>query len=113
MSGPTKAALAAKLNPDVLAVSPRFTAMLAYFLDEYWADPRIVDMAVTSDGMLLLGTVKDPLLNEFVGDADMLDHNLKGVAQAVDLTPEETEALLTFARAKITDWRDKAWSQHR
>jgi outer membrane murein-binding lipoprotein Lpp len=106
----TRSQLASKLNPNVLKVSPKFTAMLAYFLDERWADPRIVGMTVTSDGILLVGTARDPMMNEIAGEVSDLDRNLAGVSKAVDLTQAETKALKAFAYAKITDWRTKAWA---
>jgi hypothetical protein len=94
--------LAEKLKQ--VKVSPKFTAMLAYFLDEHWTDPQIVDMAITSDGMLLVGTTDDPLLDNLAGSGDDLWSNLRGVAKVAELTDEELTALLARARRKVRSW---------
>jgi hypothetical protein len=93
--------LADKLNPDVVKCSGRFTAMLGFILRERWTDPAIVDMVITSDGFLLLGSETDPMDNEFVGHESDLWRNLRDVARTAGLTARETTRLLTLAQARV------------
>ena len=98
-------ALAQRLNPGRVRVSPKFTAVLAFLLDEEWTQPAIIEMAITSDGFVLAGTTEDPLLDDMIGEAEDLDRNLRGVAEAAGLSGKETQALLDRAASYIKDWR--------
>ena len=91
-----------KLSPDKIKCSGRFTAMLAFILGEHeWSDPEITGMVVTSDGMLLVESTRDPFANEFIGDVADLWKNLRGVAKAAGLTAHETKTFLTLAQQKV------------
>jgi len=96
-----RAAIVEKLHPTRIACSGRFTAMLAYILGEQWTDPAIVDMVITSDGMLLVGSEYDPLDDEFVGDSADLWANLEGVAQTAGLTAREQRSLMDMAEQQV------------
>lgn len=89
--------IARKVDPAHLRVSPRFTAVLAYLVGETWTDPAIVDMTITSDGIVMLATTDDPLFDEILGDRSDLERNIRGVADVVGLTTDETDYLLTRA----------------
>lgn len=101
----TKQRLVDALNPNAMKVSPKFTAMLGFFLDRDWTTPKIVDMAITSDGFVMIGTTDDPFLNEMAGEANDLDRNLRGVATAAGLSDEDAATLISLAYARMTDWR--------
>ena len=97
--------LADQLNPGRVKTSGKFTAILAFILDEVWTDPAIGEMAITSDGVLMAGNVGDIGLNDIVGDAADLDNNLHGLAATCALSPVDTAELLARAQTHITDWR--------
>jgi hypothetical protein len=101
----TTADVAAKLNPGVLKVSPKFTAILAFLLGQVgWTDPAITEMCVTSDGLLMAATTRDPFFNSIEGYASDLARNMKGIADHADLTPEEKAVFFTTTK-RIQDWR--------
>ena len=97
--------LADQLNPGRVKTSGKFTAILAFLFDEQWTDPHIVEMCITSDGIVMVGTDDDPFMNQMIGHADELDSNLRGLASTCALSPEDTQALLDRASTHIKDWR--------
>ena len=97
--------LADKLAPTRVRTSGKFTAILAFILDEEWTDPAITEMCCTSDGMLLAANTDDPLMDDFIGDVEHLERNLRGVSDVAGLTAAEKKELLKLARQRIKDWR--------
>ena len=115
-----------KLSPRKLRVSPRFHAILGFLLGHpEWTSPSLLTLSVTSDGFLIgrpqdppdpddaktprelvaavLAGARDLPHEEMMGSAGDLLANLKGVAGAVDLTPDERKALGGAALAKLED----------
>lgn len=102
-----RTAVVAKLNPGVIRVSPKFTAILAFLLDqEGWTDPAITELCITSDGILMAATTYDRLMDSIEGAASDLDRNMRGVAKAAKLTRRETTWFLA-TKAHIKDWRQR------
>jgi hypothetical protein len=63
------ARLATKLGPERVAVSNKFRAILGYLLGREWTSPRLVSLAVTSDGFLLGQHAGDLGMNDMLGTA--------------------------------------------
>lgn len=105
MNHEIKERLARALHPDSIKVSPSFTAMLSFFLDQDWVNPAITEVVITSDGIVLMSTASDPY-HETVGEASVLFDDLVGVADAAELDDEEEAALISLAKSRITDWRN-------
>ena len=95
----------AKLSPERLRVSGKFTAILAYFCGERWTEPAITGMWLTGD-TLLVGDEDDPLADQIIGSASDLTHNMEGVADAVGLSSAERSWLYGRMRSRITGWYD-------
>lgn len=94
--------LVEKMHPTRLKVSGKFTAILAFILNQQgWTDPAITGMVQTSSGGLLVSTTRDPLMNEFVGDAEDLDRNLAGAAGVVGLDEKEMRLLMQLRKTRI------------
>ena len=94
---PLKNRLFCKLNPSRF---PRMTSVMAaivgYLLDAPLGDPRIVEIAVTSDGFVLGRT--DAGANHFVGNYGDLLRNWSGLLAVAGLTAiERYEADVLFA----------------
>jgi hypothetical protein len=103
MTRTLKARLVRKLHPEQIRVSPLFHAILAYLLGQTgWTTPELAALSVTSDGFLLGMRKGDVGYDDFLGTHADLDRNLRGVADAVDLTPAERETLLTLAPQPAT-----------
>ena len=100
-----KMTLAEQLNPGKVRTSGKFTAILAFLLDETWTDPAITEMCITSDGIVMAGNEEDPFMNEMIGRADELDSNLRGLASTCALSPADTDDLLGRVATHVTDWR--------
>ena len=93
-----KAAVAKKLHPNRLRVSPMFTAILACLVGESWTQPAILELCVLDDGILAreeghLG------FDRFLAAPSDLWRNLRGVADAAELDEEETAWLVAQAEA--------------
>ena len=98
----TMATLTEKLSPARLRCSGKLTAILAFLVNaKGWTDPAITGMVITSDGFVLAATTHDPFMNDFIGDVRDLDRNLAGVAEAVELTAEETKLLRRLRTSRI------------
>jgi hypothetical protein len=97
---PLKNRLFCKLNPSRF---PRMTGVMAaivgHLLDAPLGDPRIVEIAVTSDGFVLGRT--DTGANHFIGNYGDLIRNWSGLLAVAGLTTiERFEAEALFA-AKV------------
>lgn len=101
--------LAHKLDPRRFSeMSPKMAAILAFILGDeadWETDPAIVELTVTSDGILFAGDTSDPLANAILGRADELAANLSRLADAAELTEAERGRLGALTAAAITDWR--------
>ena len=93
--------LSDQLNPSKVKVSDKFTAVLAYILDEKWTDPTIIGLTVLGDGLVMIAHDDDPFDNHILGHKSDLIRNLRGVAEAVDMTPEDTRLLLLAAESHL------------
>ena len=89
--------LKAKLGPEHLKVSGKLTAILGCLTGEEWTGPRMVELYVTSDGGVFGRNEDDCGANAWLGSAEDLTRNLRGVADAVGLTREERIALISLA----------------
>jgi len=97
----TRESTMTKLDPAHMKVSGKFTAILGFLFGEPWTSPAIIEMVQTVDGFLLAATTEDPMMNDFVGAAEDLDRNLRGVSDAADLTRQERAYLLLLRTTKI------------
>ena len=101
-------ACTARLAPERLSCSPKFTAVVAYIVGERWTDPAITGLWLTSDGVLLAGTEDDPMADDIIGEASDMTRNMHGVAEAVGLSSDERAWLYQRMRSRITGWYDPA-----
>jgi len=90
---PMRDSIATKLHPTRVRTSGKFTAILAYLLDEEWTDPPITSLTVTSDGILLDSS--SGFANDILGDMGDLRRNIKGIAEVAGLNEAETAWLLS------------------
>jgi len=85
--------LVAAFSPDKLQVSPKFSAILCYLLGgDEWTTPSLISLATTSDGHLVgrdNGRRGYDTGGVYLGDLSDLNANLAGVADVLELTPEE------------------------
>ncbi len=98
-------ALKAKLSPDRLKVSGKFSAILGFLVGEAFTDPQITGMTITSDGIVLAARTDDMLMNEIIGDVSDLDRNLINMGEVIGLTGEERSLLMRLRLRKVQDWR--------
>jgi hypothetical protein len=96
----TRVQVVAKLDPARVKTSSRFTALLAYLLEEHWTSPELDGLKVTSDGSVLNGDG-----NTFLGRVEDLERNLRGVAKSGGLTAAETRWLLGQVAVRASDER--------
>src|SRR5262245_55440974 len=88
-----------KLHPDRLYTSGQLTAILGALLGQDWTRPRLVELTITTEELLLGRLEGDTEFKAFLGAAEELLDNLLGVSDAAGLTPEERRWLLDKARA--------------
>lgn len=81
-------------------------AVVGYVLDEKWTRPRITEMAVTSDGIVMVAQDGEVGLNHILGRAEDLDRNWEALVSCADLSPEEKAE----ARARFHE-RIRRWDQ--
>ena len=95
-----------KLAPERFPnMSGMMAAIVGYIVDESFAEPRIVEMAVTSTGGVLAVNADDLGHNQFIGDRSDLDRNLVGLLNATpDLTDEEIALFGRLQRERIKRW---------
>ena len=99
-------ALHQKLYPGRFSgMSGKMAAILGYILDKKWTDPRIDEMAVTSDGFVMASHEGDIGMNEFVGALSDLESNWERLLDAAELTLEERTNAERLFRVKIEDHR--------
>jgi hypothetical protein len=75
-------------------VSDHFRAILGCLLGEDWTTPRLVEMVTTPDGHLLGRCDGEEGFSVFLGAADDLLRNVRGVAAVAELDGDETGYLL-------------------
>jgi len=90
-----------------VTVSPMFTAILDYALDNQRprTSPRIKALAITRDGFLVGWNDENPLAQVFIGAVSAFEANVKGVCATCGLTQDETEVVVAFAFSRVADWR--------
>ena len=75
-------------------ISDRFQAILGCLLGEDWTSPRLVEMAVTSDGHILGRCDGGAEFKAFLGEVDDLIRNIHGVAPVAELDGDEVGYLV-------------------
>lgn len=75
-------------------VSDHFTAILGCLLGEDWSTPRLVEMVLGTDGVLLGRCDGQPGYSTFLGAGEDLLRNVRGVAEVAGLDGDETGYLL-------------------
>ena len=95
-----------KLSPKSVRVSPQFHAMLGALLHQEWTQPVLSSIVITSDGFVLGSRAGDLGCNDFMGATySELVQNIRGVAEAVDLSPEALTYLLGLVdKTKSCPW---------
>jgi hypothetical protein len=72
-------------------MSGKMAAIVGYILNTQLTDTQLVEVIVTSDGMVLGRRMNDVGFNEFLGaEADLVE-NWKILLDVADLTPEQRE----------------------
>lgn len=77
----------------VVAVSPKFKAILGALVGEAWTTPRLSAICELEDGGFLGMEEGDIGYNQFLGSASDLYRNLKGIGEVAELTAEEAKWL--------------------
>jgi hypothetical protein len=95
-----------KLSPKSVRVSPKFHAMLGALLHQEWTQPSLSHFVITSDGFVLGCRKGDCGCNDFMGATySELVQNIRGVAEAVDLSPEAVAYLVDLVdKTKSCPW---------
>jgi hypothetical protein len=75
-------------------VSDHFQAILGCLLGEDWTTPRLIDMVITPDGHILGRCDGDPSFKAFLGAAEDLIRNIRGVAPIAELDGDEVGYLV-------------------
>lgn len=84
--------------------SGKMLAICDYLIDgEPMVEPRIIEMAITSDGMVLAGHEGDIGLNDLIGYRSDFCRNVAGVMDAISATTEERDYIQSRMDA-IMDW---------
>ena len=86
-----------KLHPTRLSVSGKFSAILACMLGETWTEPSIVELCVTSDGVLMARRQGHLGFDHVEGHVADLMRNIEGVAKAAGLSDEAARMLVELA----------------
>lgn len=74
---------------QAIKVSDHFQSILGCLLDEDWTTPRLVEMAITSDGHLLGRCEGEASFKAFLGESEDLLRNVHGVASVAELDGDE------------------------
>ena len=79
-------------------ITPVFAAVLAWVLGlPSLTEPAIVSLTVAS-GSVFAGLSSDPFHNQFIGDWDDLERNLRGWGAATRASPDTINAVVAKAR---------------
>ncbi|MDR3707174.1 MAG: hypothetical protein P4L33_02655 [Capsulimonadaceae bacterium] len=78
-----------------LATSGKMIAILGCICNVRATEPAIESLLITSDGGLLVQHKGDLGFNDFMGTAESLDTNLRGVCDVLGINGDEREAILT------------------
>jgi hypothetical protein len=99
-AGKASEALVKKLHPSGFdAMSPRMAALVGCVLGHGYTEPALVELTVTSDGILLARAEGDIGMNEFIGPSSEFRRNWEKLLDAADLTPaERAEAEALYAK---------------
>ena len=87
---PTFASLSGKLNPTRFSdMSAKMAAIVGYILGLSFTDPKIAELVVTSDKMVLARQEGDCGCNDFIGNLSELESNWTSLLDVADLTEDE------------------------
>lgn len=87
---PIKQSLVEKLHPNRFSgMSSKMAALVGCILGEKFTDPYLIEMTVSSDGMMLARRHDDCGFNEFIGANSDFERNWTNLLNAAKLTPEE------------------------
>ncbi len=97
--------LAAKLDPRrFTAMSPKMAAIVGFILDEEFTSPRIAEIIITSDGVVLARDENDCGYNNVLGAIDQLRDNWSRLLDAADLDTTERMLADRLFTAKAGRW---------
>lgn len=103
-------ALADKLHPRrFAAMSGKMAAIVAYLLGEVWTEPHILELSITSDGILSAFT--SHYRHDWLGTVSSLWDNLVRLMDAAGLNEQERAELVRLARRRIRDFRSVSLEQ--
>ena len=74
--------------------SGKMIAILGYIADVNVTEPRIAELCVTTDGLLMVRH-DDEIGMEILGNAQDLERNLRGACDVLEIVGDEREAILT------------------
>mgnify|MGYP001567949505 CR=1 FL=1 len=98
--------LVEKLHPKRFpGMSGRMAAIVGFILGQDWSVPRIVEVAITSDGYVLAREKGDVGLNVFIGSTADLEKNWRNLLESACLLPDEKAEISRLYRARIQDHR--------
>ena len=95
-----------KLNPEKFPnMSGKMRAIVGYFLDEQYTEPRIVEMSVTFDNFVFARIDGDCGYNEFIGSYRDLERNWIDLIsiEGLGLTTDEVAYCTELLKRKV--WR--------
>ena len=93
-----------KLNPEKFPnMSGKMRAIVGYFLDEQYTEPRIVEMSVTFDNFVFARIDGDCGYNEFIGSYRDLERNWMNLIsiKSLGLTPDEVAYCKQLLETKV------------
>ena len=96
---PDEIRLDASRKLRLVEVSPHFQAILGCMLGEDWTTPRLLEMMITIDGLLLGRSDGQPGFSTFLGASEDLLRNIHGVAKVAELDGDE----LGYLIAKVVE----------
>ncbi len=105
--------LVQKVSPGSIKMAPVFGAIVQYILGEsQWVKPRLVSLAVTSDGFLIgRPEINGALGHEILlGDRRELERGLTELVTAASLTAEERSCLSAEVTKRIPDYTQIPWA---
>lgn len=96
--------LAEKLHPrNFTGMSGKMAAIVAYLLGEVWTEPHILEISITSDG--ILDAFTSCYEHDWLGSASDLEDNLLRLMDAAKLSAKERAEIVRLLCRRIRDFR--------